>query len=77
MLQFVTENTTNVCYIKNKLAIKMQIFAVSEVAGGPYCNGNVRSGTETFATNLNFIWQPATTSSRQEFSTCFISLKMI
>ena len=55
----------------------MQIFAVSEVAGGPYCNGNVRSGTETFATNLNFIWQPATTSSRQEFSTCFISLKMI
>ena len=27
----------------------MQIFAVSEVSGGIYCNGYVNSGTETYA----------------------------
>ena len=30
----------------------MQIFAVSEVSGGPYCNCNLNSGTETNAADL-------------------------
>ena len=34
----------------------MQIFAVSEVLGGPYSNRTVSSGTVTHAPNLIFIW---------------------
>ena len=34
----------------------MQIFAVSEVLGGPYSNRTVNSGTVTDAPNLIFIW---------------------
>ena len=30
--------------------------AVSDVSGGPYCNCNVKRGTETYAANLIFIW---------------------
>ena len=40
----------------------MQIFAASEVLGGSYCNHNAKSGTETDAAKLIFIWQPVTTS---------------
>ena len=51
MLEFVTE-----ChYIKKTLAINMQIFAVSEVSGGSYCNRNADSGTETDRSKLIFI----------------------
>ena len=49
----MSENATNIYYIKRKLAINVQIFAISEVSGGPYCNGNVNSGTETYATNFS------------------------
>ena len=34
----------------------MQIFAVSEVSGGSYCNRNTNSGTETEAAKLVFMW---------------------
>ena len=34
--------------------MNMQIFSVSEVLGGPYCN--VNSGTETHAAKLIFVW---------------------
>ena len=77
MLEFVTGNVTNVYYAKRKLAINMQIFAVSEVSGGPYCNRNVNSGTETCATNLILIWQLVITSNSPEFSACFILLQII
>ena len=49
-------NATNVYYIRRKLAISMQMFAVPEVLDGPYCNLNVLSGTETYAAHLIFIW---------------------
>ena len=41
--------------IKRKLAIHVQIFAVSEVSGGSYCNRNVDSGNETDRAKLIFI----------------------
>ena len=50
------QNATKVYYIKTKLATNMQIFAVSEVLGGPYSNRTVNSGTVTDAPNLIFIW---------------------
>ena len=34
----------------------MQNLAFSEVSGGPYCNSNVNTGTETYAANLIFIF---------------------
>ena len=34
--------------MKRKQAINMQIFAVSEVSSGSYCNCNSNSGTEHF-----------------------------
>ena len=40
--------------MKRNLAINMQIFAVFEVFGGPYCNRNVSNSTETYAANLKF-----------------------
>ena len=49
----MSENATNIYYIKRKLALNVQIFAISEVPGGPFCNRNVNSGTETYATNLS------------------------
>ena len=36
---------------KGKPAINMQIFAVSKVSGGPNCNRNVSSETETYEAN--------------------------
>ena len=33
-----------------------KIFVVSAVSGGPYCNCNVNSGTETYAADLNSVW---------------------
>ena len=51
-MEFVTENATNIYYIKRELAINMQIFAVSIVSGGTYCNHNVNSRTKTYAANL-------------------------
>ena len=50
------QNATNVYYIRRKLGISMQMFGVSEVLDGPYCNLNVNSGTETYAAHLIFIW---------------------
>ena len=76
-LEFVTGNVTNAYYIKRKLAISKQIFAVSEVSGNSYCNRNANSGTKTYAANLNFIWQPLTTSNSQEFTNFFVSLQVI
>ena len=52
----ICDRCTNVYNIKWKLAIKMQIFAVSEVSDGSYCNRNENSGTETDAAKLNLIW---------------------
>ena len=43
-------------YIKRKLAINMEIFAVSEVSGSSYCNRNADSGTEADRAKLIFIW---------------------
>ena len=42
--------------MKGKQAINMQIFAVTEVSVGSYCNRNPNSGTETFCivTSDNF-----------------------
>ena len=51
-LDFVTDYH----YIKRKLAINVQIFAVSEVLSGSYCNRNAGSGTETDTAKLIFIW---------------------
>ena len=33
----------------------MRIFAVSEVSGGPYCNRDAKSGTETYAANFYMV----------------------
>ena len=41
---------------KRKLAINMQIFAVSEVLRSSYCSCNANSGTETDPAKLIFIW---------------------
>ena len=43
-------------WLTRKLAINMQIFAVSEVSGGSDCNRNVNSGTENDVAKLIFIW---------------------
>ena len=43
-------------YIKRKLAINMQIFAVSEVSGSLYYNRNADSRTEADRAKLIFIW---------------------
>ena len=50
------QNATNVYFIKRKLAINMQISAVSEVSGGSCCNCHVNSGTKTDVAKLIFIW---------------------
>ena len=34
----------------------MQNHAFSKVSGGPYCNRNANSGTETYVANLIFAW---------------------
>ena len=50
---------TGICdrmWLTRKLAINMQIFAVSEVSGGSDCNCNANSGTETDVAKLIFIW---------------------
>ena len=50
---------TGICdrmQLTRKLAINMQIFAVSEVSGGSGCNRNENSGTETDVAKLIFIW---------------------
>ena len=51
----------------------MQIFAVSDVSGGSYCNHNVYIGTETDAAKIIFIWQPVTTSNNQESVPCLFA----
>ena len=58
--------------LTRKPAINIQIFAVSEVSGGSFGNRNGNRGTETDLAELIFTWQPATTSSSQEFSALFI-----
>ena len=50
----------------------MEIFAVSEIADGLYCNRDINSETETYAANPIFIWHPVATSNSQEFSALFI-----
>ena len=52
----ISANVTNVYYIERKLAMNMQILAVSVVSGGLYCNCNVNSGTEIYTANLIFTW---------------------
>ena len=42
--------------LTRKLAINMQISAVSKVSGGSYSNCNANSGTETDVAKLIFIW---------------------
>ena len=42
--------------VKWKLAIIIQIFAVSEVLCGSYCNYNANSGAETDAARSIFLW---------------------
>ena len=49
------QNARNV-YYKRILAIKMQIFAVSEVWSGSYCNLSANCGTKTDAAKLFLIW---------------------
>ena len=63
--------------LTRKLAINIQIFAVSEVSGGLYYNRNANSGTETDVATLIFIWKPVTTSDSQEFRALFDLLQMI
>ena len=49
---------TGICdrmWLTRKLAINMQIFAVSEVSGSSNCNHNANSGTETDVAKLTFI----------------------
>ena len=43
-------------WLTRKLAINMQIFAVSEVLGGSDCNRNANSGTETDVAKVVFMW---------------------
>ena len=50
------ENVADVCYIKKKVSINMQIFEVSDVSDCSYCNSKVNSETETYAANLIFVW---------------------
>ena len=52
-LQRVTLVTRNG---KMKLAIKVQIFAASEISGRSYCNRNADGGTKTDSAKLIFIW---------------------
>ena len=52
----------------------MQNLASPEVPSGQYCDSNVNSGTQTYAANLIFMWQPMTARSNQEINLCFISL---
>ena len=50
---------TGICdrmWLTRKLAINMQIFAVSEGPGGSDDNRNAKSGTETDVAKLIFIW---------------------
>ena len=50
---------TGICdriWLTRKLAINMQIFAVSEGSGGSDCNHNANSGTGTDVAKLVFIW---------------------
>ena len=54
----------------------MQIFAVSEVSGGPYCNCNLNSRTETNVADLIFMCQLVTTSNSQEIGVLFICCKV-
>ena len=42
--------------VKWKLAIIIQIFAVSEVLCGSYCNYNANSEAETDAARSVFLW---------------------
>ena len=42
--------------LTRKLAINMQIFAVSEVSGGSCYNRDTNSGTETDVAKSIFIW---------------------
>ena len=51
----MTGNTINVYYVKRKLAINMQIFAFYEVSGGPYCNRDGNSGSETYVANFYMV----------------------
>ena len=49
---------TGICdkmWLTRKLAIKMQIFAVSEVSSNSDCNRNANSGTENDVAKLIFI----------------------
>ena len=57
---------------KRKLAINIQIFAVSKILRGSYCNFNAKSGAETDATKSILLWQPVTTSNSQELIALFI-----
>ena len=50
----MTENTDYIFYIKRKLAVSTQKFAVCQVSGGPYCCSNVNCGTETCVGNFKF-----------------------
>ena len=50
----------------------MEIFAVSEIADGLYCDRDINSETETYAANPIFIWYPVATSNSQEFGALFI-----
>ena len=52
----------------------MQNIAFSEVSGGPYCNSNINSETETYAANLIFCWYPVTAWNNQELSASFVSM---
>ena len=50
---------TGICdrmWLTRKVAINMQIFAVSEVLCGSDCNCNTNSGTETDTAKLIYIW---------------------
>ena len=57
----ISDGYTGICdrkllMVKRKLAIMIQIFAVSEVSCGSYCNYNLNSGAETDAAKSIFLW---------------------
>ena len=41
----ISDRMPQIFIISMELAINMQIFAVSEVSGGSYCNSNASCGT--------------------------------
>ena len=51
---FIWQNRRDVYYTKKNL-LNLQNLVFSEISGDPYCNRNVNSGTETYATNLIFM----------------------